>query len=193
MSAEGITLGILAGGQGSRLGGADKGWLRRGGISQLQRLARRWPDDVAHVLVSSNRPDPRHAALGLDVVADARPGLGPLAGLQALADATRTRWLLSVPVDMVGFNDCLPRTLLAMAGEGVGTWAVDDDGPQPLVALWPVTALRVAASQALDAGELAVHALQARMGMQPVVFAGLRFGNLNTPADLLAAGYVVDG
>jgi len=29
-----ITLGILAGGRATRLGGADKAWLRRGGMDQ---------------------------------------------------------------------------------------------------------------------------------------------------------------
>jgi molybdopterin-guanine dinucleotide biosynthesis protein A len=31
--------------------------------------------------------------------------------------------------------------------------------------------------------------MQARLGMACVRFRGVRFGNLNTPADLLAAGY----
>jgi molybdopterin-guanine dinucleotide biosynthesis protein A len=33
-----------------------------------------------------------------------------------------------------------------------------------------------------------MQALQARMGMACVRFTGVRFGNLNTPADLMAAG-----
>ena len=41
---------------------------------------------------------------------------------------------------------------------------------------------------ALESGDLAVRTLQARLGMVGVRFAGLRFGNLNTPADLAAAG-----
>ena len=45
-----------------------------------------------------------------------------------------------------------------------------------------------ALSQALAENGIAVHALQARMGMVGVRFAGFRFGNLNTPADLAAAG-----
>lgn len=182
-----ITLGILAGGRGRRLGGVHKAWLMRGGVSQVQRLAGRWPDEVAQVLVSSNTDDARFAQLGLPVVADATADCGPLAGLLALAEAAQTQWLLSVPVDVVGVNDCLPRTLLA-AGDA-GAFAVDDDGAQPLLALWPVAALRQHARAALDRGQLAVHALQAAMQMQAVRFAGFRFGNLNTPDDLQAAGF----
>jgi molybdopterin-guanine dinucleotide biosynthesis protein A len=40
----------------------------------------------------------------------------------------------------------------------------------------------------MQAGELSMQALQARMGMTCVRFTGVRFGNLNTPADLAAAG-----
>lgn len=186
----GLTLGILAGGAGSRLGGVDKAWLLREGTPQVQRIANRWPGEVDAVLVSSNRPDPRFASLGLVTVADEPPSQGPLSGLLALAEAARTPWLLSVPVDVVGLNDCLPRTLLAAGG--TGAFAADDDGAQPLVALWQVAGLREAATRAVQAGELAVHRLQQRLGMQPVRFAGLRFGNLNTPDDLQAAGAQVE-
>jgi molybdopterin-guanine dinucleotide biosynthesis protein A len=93
-----------------------------------------------------------------------------------------------VPVDLVCANDCLLPSLCAAAG-ATGAFAEDDDGPQPLVALWPVAALRVAAATALARGDHAVHALASGLGMACVRCAGVRFGNLNTPADLTAAGY----
>ena len=69
-----------------------------------------------------------------------------------------------------------------------GAVAEDDDGLQPLFALYRVEALRGAVDAALAAGEHAVHAMQARLGLPRVRFAGVRFGNLNTPDDLRAAG-----
>ena len=69
-----------------------------------------------------------------------------------------------------------------------GAYAQDDDGVQPLVALWRVAALRSAIRDALSQNERAVQAVQRRMQMHCVRFTGVRFGNLNTPADLLAAG-----
>src|SRR3546814_12195350 len=90
-------------------------------------------------------------------------------------------WLLTVPVDVVDVNDGLVRSLRA-AGPG-GAWAEDDDGPQPLVALWPVEILRTEVAKTVASGDFAVHALQARMGMMPVRLAGLRFGNLNKHDD----------
>jgi len=71
---------------------------------------------------------------------------------------------------------------------GRGAFAVDDDGPQPLVALWNLALLRADLASAIAAGDRAVHRLQESLGMQPVRLPGVRFGNLNTPADLHAAG-----
>jgi molybdopterin-guanine dinucleotide biosynthesis protein A len=51
-----------------------------------------------------------------------------------------------------------------------------------------VDALRAALAPALASGDHAVHALQSRLRMARVRFADARFGNLNTPGDLAAAG-----
>ena len=180
------TLGILAGGRATRLAGRDKAWIERGGRPLVLALAARLAPEVGATLVSANRDADRYVAQGLLPVPDRTPDAGPLGGLDALAAACETPWLLTVPVDVVNVNDCLLRSLRAAGGQGA--WAEDDDGPQPLVALWPVQALRAGAAAALASSDFAVHALQARLGMAPVRFAGLRFGNLNTPADLDAAG-----
>lgn len=164
----------------------DKAWLQRGGVPQVLRLAKRFPGETAALLVSANRVLQRYVEAGLTAIPDRLANVGPIAGLDALAAACTTPWLLTIPVDLVDVNDCLLRSLAAAGDEGA--FAIDDDGAQPLVALWRVEALRAALSQALEANEIAVHALQARIGMAGVRFTGFRFGNLNTPADLAAAG-----
>jgi molybdopterin-guanine dinucleotide biosynthesis protein A len=188
LPASQVTLGILAGGRASRLGGTDKAWLERDGIAQVVRWQRRFDGETCAVLVSANRDAGRYADAGLRVVADRAAGeLGPLAGIDALAAACTTPWLLTIPVDLVGVNECLLPTLASAAG-GTGAYAVDDDGPQPLVALWSLATLQPAAAAALARGDVAVHALQAALGMAAVRLEGVRFGNLNTPDDLAAAG-----
>ncbi|MDR0182199.1 NTP transferase domain-containing protein [Lysobacter arvi] len=188
--ASDITLGILAGGRASRLGGVDKAWLQRDGLAQVERWRRRFADGTGAILISANRHLERYERIGLHVVADRSAGdLGPLAGLDALAAACGTPWLLTLPVDLVGVNDGLLPSLGA-AAHPYGAFAVDDDGPQPLVALWPTLALRDAATHALASRELAVHPLQRRLRMLAVRLDGVRFGNLNTPQDLAAAGAV---
>ena len=185
----GVTLGLLAGGRATRLGGLDKAWLSRDGLPQVQRWQRRFAGEVDAMLASSNGEAAPYAPLGIAVVADRVHGAGPLAGLDALACACTTQWLLTLPVDLVGVNECLLPSLHAAAGEH-GSMARDDDGPQPLVALWRVERLRDAAATALAEESFAIHALQARLGMHEVRFAGVRYGNLNTPADLRAAGVI---
>jgi len=183
-----ITLGILAGGRGTRLGGLDKAWLQRGGEPQVLRWQRHFAATTASVLVSSNAGPARYTQVGLAVVAD-RLGddLGPIAGLDALANACRTPWLLTIPVDLVDVDECLLPTLIS-ASAANGACARDDDGAQPLVALWRVASLREALAAAGATVDPAVHRLQSRLGMSCVHFDGVRFGNLNTPADLAAAG-----
>ena len=186
-----ITLGLLAGGRATRLGGLDKAWLARGGVPQVLRLHGRFAAQTSAALVSANRNLERYAEAGLAVVADRVPDAGPLAALDALAAECRTPWLFTLPVDVVDVNDCVLRTL-ARSADPAGARARDEDGAQPLVALWPGAALREAASAALAARDHAVHALQSRLGMAEVRFAGVRFGNLNTPADLAAAGIATE-
>ncbi|MEG3788788.1 NTP transferase domain-containing protein [Lysobacter sp. CCNWLW3] len=181
-----LSLGLLAGGRASRLGGLDKAWLLRDGQAQVLRLAQRYASRTAAVLVSANRDLDRYAAHGLRAVADLRQGIGPLGGLEALAAACATPWLLTLPVDALAPPEDLPERLAAAGAHGA--CAIDDDGLQPLFALWRVSALRPGLADALAHGCLAVQGLQADLGMARVRCDGLRFGNLNTPDDLVAAG-----
>ena len=185
-----VTLGILAGGRATRLGGIDKAWLPRGEVPQVLRWQRRFASEVGKTLVSANRDLPRYAEAGLESIADRARGVaGPLAGIDALLAHCTTPWLLTLPVDLVGVNECLLPTLAAGAG-AAGAYACDDDGVQPLVALWRVDEAREPARQAIAAGEHSIQQLQQRLPMRAVRFAGVRFGNLNTPDDLIAAGIV---
>ena len=78
---------------------------------------------------------------GLEPIADRVVDAGPIAGLEALAGVCRTPWLLTLPVDVIGVNECLLASLVS-AARGHGAFAIDDDGVQPLVALWSAPRLR---------------------------------------------------
>ena len=190
LSASQVTLGILAGGRATRLGGRDKAWLTRGGTPQVLRIARRFGAECSAVCVSANRDLDAYVGHGLNAVSDRYPDIGPMGGIDALLAACRTAWLLTLPVDLVDANDCLLRTLAAAGG--VGAVAEDDDGLQPLVALYRADALRDPLQRAIVARQYSVQLLQAQLGLQVVRFSGFRFGNLNTPEDLRLAGYADD-
>ena len=191
IARDALTLGVLAGGRGSRLGGCDKAWIVRDGLSQIARMARRFEGEVARVLVSANHDAARFEAMGFDVVADRVADLGPLGGLDALANACTTPWLLTVPVDLVSVNDCLLPTLASAGGQGASV--EDDDGPQPLVALWHVEALRSSFPRRREPrlDDLSVQSLQLALGMPRIRLNGVRFGNLNTFDDLAAVGATI--
>ncbi|MFP7721580.1 molybdenum cofactor guanylyltransferase [Lysobacter sp. A3-1-A15] len=188
-----VTLGLIAGGRGTRLGGVDKAWLLRDGQPQVARLAGAF-DGIAEVLVSSNSHDPRYAALGFHTVRDAAVGWGPIAGLSELAARCRTPWLMTLPVDVLDPSPELPGWLLAAARQDPGVPGIvvqDDGGLQPLVALWRREVLAEHARRALDAGRLAVRDLVAVAGLATLPLPGRRLGNLNTLGDLHAAHVVL--
>ncbi|WP_394005043.1 molybdenum cofactor guanylyltransferase [Luteimonas sp. WGS1318] len=186
-TADTLTLGLLAGGRASRLGGRDKAWLARDGVAQVLRLQQAFAPRVTRVLVSANTALERYAAHGLDTVQDRVTDAGPLSGLDALVAATTTPWLLTLPVDLVHADTRLLPMLALLAGE-TGAYAIDDDGVQPLVALWSTTRTGPVIAAAFERGDYAVRGLQQALGMQGVRLDGVRFGNLNTPDDLIDAG-----
>src|SRR3546814_17990609 len=90
-----ITLGILAGGRATRLGGRDKAWLERAGKPLVLALARRLAPEVVATLVSANRHADHYLSHGLRAIHDRIAAIGPLGGIPALAAACQTPWLLT--------------------------------------------------------------------------------------------------
>lgn len=181
-AARSISLGILAGGQATRLHGRDKAWLPYRGTTLIERTLRALEGEFALRLVSANRDIERYERLGLNVVVDRVPGFpGPLAGIDAMLAACEGDFLLTVPVDL----RTIPADLLArLSASGAdGALARDSKGLQPLVALWPVERASDAVGKALARGETAVHRVAESLGMPTVRFDGADFGNLNTADD----------
>ena len=183
IARDAITLGILAGGRGQRLGGRDKAWVRHRGASLVENILMAFPGAFGERLVSARDEDPRFAALGLRAVRDRREDFaGPLAGIEALAAACGTPWLMTVPVDL----DHLPEGLaddLASSADGDGVVITDAEGLQPLLGLWRTAALREHAGAMLDAGESAARRLVARLHVSRLDLSPRRLQNLNTPHD----------
>ena len=129
-----VTLGLLAGGRGERVGGADKAWLPRDGRPAVDALLQELGNtSFGQRLASVRAADARWASRGFTCVQDLRPGQpGPLAGLEALAAACRTPWLMVLPVDVFD----LPRNLfdrLVHVASPQGAWLRDAGGLQPLL------------------------------------------------------------
>jgi molybdopterin-guanine dinucleotide biosynthesis protein A len=114
-----ITGVILAGGQGQRMGGADKGWLMLDGEPFITHALRRLAPQVGPLLISANRELERYEALGVQVVTDdaSTSCRGPLAGVLAAMQVCRTPWLATVPCDSPRF----PLDLVARLAETTST------------------------------------------------------------------------
>lgn len=179
-----ITLGVLAGGRGQRLGGRDKAWVLHHGKTLLQHTLSAFPGGYAERLVSTREDDARFEKMGLRSVLDQRPDFaGPLAALEALCAACTTPWLLTVPVDVQRIPDDLAEALRsAVARDGVVV--KDATGLQPLVGLWRTAALQAAVHDLLDAGESAAHRVVARLDLARMDISPRLLANLNTPEDL---------
>ncbi|MCO5088138.1 MAG: molybdenum cofactor guanylyltransferase MobA [Methylobacteriaceae bacterium] len=74
---------ILAGGQGRRMGGADKALLQLAGLPLAAHAAARLGPQCGALALNANGSAERLSALGLPVVADEIADAGPLAGVLA--------------------------------------------------------------------------------------------------------------
>jgi len=177
-----ISLGVLAGGEGSRLGFADKSVLAYRGQTLLARALAATGTGFAEVMLSYNGSDPRSARPGMSWVRDLRPGhAGPLAGIESLLRTAGAPWLLTLPVDLVNLQAWVIDRLCDYSG---GPAAIrDSDGLQPILALWNVAEARQAIGAALDAGQGGVHPLLRQLGMTELDISPHALGNLNSFGD----------
>ena len=147
-----LTLAILAGGRGERLGGAEKGLLRIGGRTLIERQLA-LAGGMREVLLVTPRPAP-YADLPVRLVTDERVGRGPGAGLAAALAAARTPWVLVLGCDMPFVTPEVLGLLVAAREEGRELIRFQGGGrPHPLPALVraslaPVLAARVEAEGA---------------------------------------------
>lgn len=178
---------ILAGGQGSRMGG-DKALRALHGRPLLQWVLDILRPQAAELLISANDNSAAYAAFGCPVVADTLPGYaGPLAGVLAAMQYTSSEWVVSVPCDTPFLpSDLVPR-LLAAAGEAEAAVAVVGGRWQPTVAIYR-RRVQPALRRYLESGERRVGDWLRSLDAREAVFDDERaFFNINTLAELEAA------
>jgi len=104
---------VLAGGQGRRMGGIDKGLVELQGRPMVAHVIERFAPQVQSMLINANQNVERYAAFGYPVISDAVGGFaGPLAGLHAGMAASDTPLVATVPCD----SPFLPHDLIARLG-----------------------------------------------------------------------------
>ncbi len=135
-----ITGLVLAGGQGRRMGGVDKGLQALRGRPLVEHALERLRPQVGRLAINANRHLDAYRAYGLPVWPDAPAAEqetfpGPLAGLLAGLDRCETPWLVTVPCDTPDFPLDVVERLAAAAARGqadVAMVATREDGQQRL-------------------------------------------------------------
>lgn len=191
---------ILAGGRATRMGGGDKGLLRLGDQTLLDRVIDRLAPQVAGLALNANGAAARFDGLDLPVLADSVEGYaGPLAGVLAGLDWAAEQGaetIVTAAADTPFFpGDLVPQLLLA--GESMAHPLVLAATPDPqrgtvrhpTFGLWPV-ALRDDLRAALEGGLRKVVLWTDQHGGRIAHFPVGRFDpffNVNTPEDLSRA------
>ena len=112
---ERITGLILAGGRGSRMGGADKGLQNHLGMPLALHALLRLAPQVGEVMINANRNLGAYESFGVPVWPDPLADYaGPLAGFLAGLEHCETEWLVTVPCDTPAF----PHDLVARLAAG---------------------------------------------------------------------------
>ncbi len=109
-----LTALVLAGGRGTRFGGADKGLQKVAGQPLAQIVAEKLSRQCATVMISCNRNQSDYAALGYPLCMDQRPGFqGPLAGLESALSLCKSDRLVVCPCDTPGLPADFVRRMAA--------------------------------------------------------------------------------
>lgn len=203
-----ITGAILCGGEGRRMGGADKPLLCHAGEPLVAHVARRLAPQVSGYGIIANRSLAAYAALGVPVHPDRTPGLGPLGGLATALEVAATRGgasadgatsdgamadgamalLFACPGDAPFLApDLVARLHAALGPHDDAAYPHDGTRSQPLFLLLRTTT-RPALAAFLEAGGRAVHAFLSTVRARVVDTTDLAgsFRNINTPEELRA-------
>ena len=181
----GISGIVLAGGQGRRMGGVDKGLQALRGRPMIEWVLERLSPQVGEVIINANQNIDMYERYGRRVVRDEIGGFaGPLAGLHAGLKAAKHPLVVTVPCD----SPFLPGDLVSRLQANLqGDLAVARTGAQP----HPVFALmkrqvRESLEAFLASGGRKIDAWYAALKVNEVSFDDQAdaFRNINTLEEL---------
>ena len=190
-----ITAVILAGGQGRRMGGQDKGLIEFGGKPLVEILIAELERQSLDIVINANRNLDRYRDYGFPVISDfLQDYQGPLAGFASAMDSVDTAFILTLPCDGPQLAaDYAARFIASQQQSGAPICvAFDGERLQPVHALITVD-LRASLGQFLDSGDRKIDRWYALHDYVHTDFSDCReiFQNINTPADrqTLQAGH----
>ena len=185
-----VTGVILAGGQGRRMGGVDKGLKVLRGKPMVAWVLERFAPQVKEVLINANQNLERYAALGHRVIPDEIAGYaGPLAGLHRGLTEAAYALVATVPCD----SPFLPSDLIQRLRGAIYNTESDvavaktADQPHPVFCLCRKSVLP-GLTKFLAGGGRKIDAWYAKLKVVEVAFDDNpgAFSNVNTEEELRA-------
>jgi len=188
-----ITTVILAGGLGTRIGGA-KGLQPLHGRALIDWVLDSVSRQSEEVLINANGVHDDYLCFGYPVIADQTPNWpGPLAGLQSALRLASHDWVASVPCD----TPFLPDDLISLLYKAVSTIstveasvAVVAGKRQPTIALYHKNVLPKLDAYLNSGGRKVNSWLETLQLSEAVLDNAIAFTNINTLDDLAHANQV---
>ncbi|MCB1757660.1 MAG: molybdenum cofactor guanylyltransferase [Gammaproteobacteria bacterium] len=179
---------VLAGGMGRRLGGFDKGLLKKNGRPFVAHIIDQLAPQTGELLINANRNQSVYAKWGR-VIADELSGYqGPLAGMSTAMQHCSGDWIVSAPCDSIVIAPDYVERLYQAAADKASPIAVAFDGErlQPVHALIHRSLLE-SLGDYLQSGERKIDRWYALHDFAKVDFSDwpTTFRNVNTPQDKL--------
>lgn len=186
MSKYPVTAIILAGGQGTRMGGKDKGLMLLKGKFLYQHLLERLIGQTEHIAINANRHLPLYEQSGVSVFCDVIEGyLGPLAGIYSGLCYAKTDWVLYVSCDTPFIPNYLLDRLWQNKGYYPAAYVNDGEKKHPTLLLIH-RSLKDPLKHYLDAGNRKLMLFLAEQDAVAVDFSDStdNFTNINTDEEL---------
>jgi molybdopterin-guanine dinucleotide biosynthesis protein A len=183
---------ITAGGQSSRMG-ADKALLDLHGRPMIEYVIAALAPVTTSVIVIANSPG--YERLGLPIIADTQPGIGPLEAIRTALSNAHTARIILAGCDLPFVTSELFMLLLSLSGHYQATAPIGPSGNvEPLCAVYSAEAL-VVVTDLIAQGHRKVRLLFDRVPTRFVAFQEMRhlagsdlfFENINNPEDYARA------
>lgn len=174
---------ILAGGQGRRMGGQDKGEIKLSGDRLIDRVLERLTPQVERIIISGAHD----YGTELEVLPDNEFGpRGPSAGLFAMIQKyPEMEGFLTVPVDSPFF----PSELYGRLSSNGSAIAAGPERAHPVFAYWTMSDLKTVFADSPDKNR-ALHKIAEQVDARTETFrAESYFINFNSPGDLTPEFY----
>ncbi len=182
-----ITAVILAGGQGRRMGGQDKGLLDFGGRLLIEILIESLQSQPLDIVINANRNQSTYQSYGYPVISDELEDFqGPLSGFASAMAVVETDFILTLPCDGPMLADNFAGRFIDAHNREQEPVCVAHDGErlQPVYALIN-TGLLDDLKRFLRSGERKIDRWYAQYDYTTVDFSSdaTMFENINTPED----------